>query len=68
MKIQTKFDISDKVHIKELNLIARIIGIYIDASGVEFNCRYFYESKLNTCYFQESEISKEIPEKKTGFV
>jgi hypothetical protein len=66
MKINTKYNIKDKVYIEALNLEGKITSIYIDSVGSSYNVRYFFESKPCSCNFEEDEISVNLPEKKIG--
>lgn len=41
MKLNTKFDINEKVQLIDLNISGRIIGIFIGTINIEYNIRYF---------------------------
>ena len=68
MTLKTKYNVKDRVYILELKLIGKIIGIYYDGAEITYNTSYFYNSEKKTCYFDESEINLDIPERKTGFL
>lgn len=69
MKFNTKFDLYEKVYINEIKLYGVIVNIYIsgDDKLVQYNLRYFVDSKANTCYFYEDELSKDKPKTELGF-
>ena len=68
MTIQTKYNISDKVFIPELNINGTIISVYISDCGIRYNIRYFKDFDVKDCYFYEKEIEHyKSKEKEMGF-
>jgi hypothetical protein len=63
------FNISDKVKIKELNVVGRVKAIYIDSEGLSYSVRYFHNFDLKTVYFlsDELEMVDEFKKKEIGF-
>jgi hypothetical protein len=56
MTINTKYDLYQRVYIKELKLWGLIKNIFIEDSLVQYNVRYLVSSEYKTCYFLESEL------------
>jgi hypothetical protein len=56
MNLSTAFDIRDKVKIKELDWPATVIAIFITKHGIEYQVRYFNNSKVEIEYFFEEEL------------
>lgn len=68
MKLQTKFDIADRVWISELRIPSTVLAIYISEIGTQYNLRWFAIQDPKTGYFFESEVT-ELPEnEKIGFI
>jgi uncharacterized protein YodC (DUF2158 family) len=68
MKINTKFNIKDKVFIKSLKIWGRILCMYINSNGIEYNVRYFDGFNPKDCYFLEEELQINDGEEKIGFI
>ena len=66
MKLSTKYNIDDKIYIKELKIWGRIIGIEF-YSRLKYDVRFFngYDPK-NSC-FLEDELSLESDNGAVGF-
>jgi hypothetical protein len=62
MKLDCKHSIGDLVKIKPLdNMDGRIISIWIDGFGTQYQVRYFNQGKGEKEYFFESElVNKDI--------
>ncbi len=58
MKIETKFDLGEKVQIKELNRHGKIKAIYINRTAITYSVRYFDNAKAEEIYFDEDELEK----------
>ena len=56
MKIETKFDIHDRVRIAELERTGRVISLWIIPKGIEYQVRYFDNGEARTVYFFEDEL------------
>jgi hypothetical protein len=56
MKIETKYDIKDKVEITELGAAGRVVSIWITPTGIQIEVKYFMDGKLNKEYFYEDEL------------
>ena len=68
MKIETKFDLFQKVYIPELKINGKILNIFIDcASRIQYRVRYFDAFKVQDVYFDEDEISDEFPKTPIGY-
>lgn len=63
MNVELKFQISDTVLIEELKLKGRVVAVFIGYYGVQYQIRYFYNGKVNTIYFFESELSLSLSDK-----
>lgn len=66
MKIETKFDICQRVYILELKIYGKIIAIHINNS-TRYLVRYFDDKISQECYFYEDELSLQDEETKLGF-
>ncbi len=66
MKINTKFNIDQKIYIKELKILGTVISI-IYTNRLEYLVRYFNEFEPKTIYFLEDELSDGKTEEKIGF-
>jgi len=53
-----EFAIGNKVKILELNRNGRIVDVWLTASGIKYNVRYFDNAKAETVYFYKDEIKK----------
>lgn len=58
VKLESKFEIGDKVKIKETEHSGRIMSVWWTAIGAQLEVRYFHEGKINKEYFFEDEIEK----------
>lgn len=58
MTIECRFDIRDKVTIKEIQQIGRVKSIWYVTRGIEYEVRYFYEGKPLSEYFFEDELDR----------
>ena len=68
MKLSTKFDINQKIYIKNLKIFGRILSIFIDnAKQITYNTRYFDSLSHKDVYFMEDELSDKEEDKKVGF-
>lgn len=63
MKLNTFYNIGQKVNIKELNIKGKIKSIHIDSGGIEYGVDFFLSSERKNLYFQEEDI--EIFEEKS---
>jgi len=63
MNIQTKFGISDEVHLIELGKRGRIIGIYVGDQGLQYHVRWLWHGDLKTGYWFPDELI-EVPKEK----
>lgn len=67
MKINTKFNIKDKVKITELKREGKITSIYISETGIQYNVRFFEGADVKTVYFYEDELKEPEKEEILGF-
>ena len=58
MKIVTKFDIDQPIHISELDCLGRIKRIIIDRRGTQYEVRYFDRAEARVVLFYEDEIKQ----------
>lgn len=58
MKIETKYDIKDKVKILELERSGYITAIYIGRGYYQYYVRYFDKCEAKDVYFYEQELQK----------
>jgi hypothetical protein len=56
MTIELKFQLRQRVKIKELNREGVVNGIMIDDSGICFRVRYFDNGSLQTVWFYDFEL------------
>lgn len=57
MKLETKFDINERIYIKELKTWGLIRAIYICGAGLEYSVKYFSEMNPKESYFLEDDLS-----------
>lgn len=60
MTIETEFNIREEVTILELNATGRILAIYSNQSGTQYQVRYFYGGKAETVYFFPDELKRKV--------
>lgn len=51
-----KFNIKDKVSIKQLDWDGIILAIFIGETGIQYKVRYFYNGDAKEIYFYEEEL------------
>lgn len=68
MKLETRFSFRQCVWIKELRITARILGVFVDADGMQYNCRWFINGEIKTGYLLEDEIEPFTNNLPPGFV
>lgn len=56
MQVTTKFDVLQRVTIKELNCKGRIVGMYIGPQCIEYKVRYNGPNEFKEVYFFEDEL------------
>ena len=67
MKIESKFEIGDKVKIKPFGVDGVILSFWVKRKDLlMIEIRYFLNNDIKTEYFCEDEIEK-IKKQKTGF-
>jgi uncharacterized protein YodC (DUF2158 family) len=66
MKLETKWNLGDKVQIDELKQSARITAILMAHDGLTYKCRWVSATTNCQDYFYEDELS-EPQEKQAGF-
>ncbi len=66
-RINTRFNIKDRLYIKELKIWGRVLAIYISIKGIEYYIRYFNNAAPVDCYFLEEELQENEGEDKIGF-
>lgn len=68
MKINTLFNINQKVYIKDLKIFGRVLSIFIDnAKQISYNTRYFDGLSHKDVYFMEDELSEKEEKERAGF-
>ncbi len=68
MKIETKYNIRDKIYISDLKISGVVVGFYFGDHGLQYNIRHFKDNKADTNYFYDFEIeSFKETEKEVGF-
>jgi len=55
-QIKIRWDINDRVMIKELKTIGGVISIWIVSRGTQYEVRYFYNGDAKSIYFFENEL------------
>lgn len=66
MKIETLYNINQKVYITELKICGLILSININ-SYIKYYIRYFDGCDAKECYFLENELKEQEPNKEVGF-
>jgi hypothetical protein len=56
MTIETKYNLGNRVRIKELNRDGTVLGFCIDADGLTYRTRYFDGGKPEIVYFLDKEL------------
>lgn len=56
MKINSKFDIFDKIYIPEISRDGKIIAIWITSLALEYKVKYFHNGDVKEAYFLEDEL------------
>jgi len=56
VKIETKYNLAQKIWIPEIERPGIITEIFIDTFGVQYRIRYFTNSEAKTVVFFESEL------------
>ena len=59
MAIDFKFNIHDKVQILPLQVVGRVIALYLCEDGKQYRVRYFDHAEARTEYFFEEELKKD---------
>lgn len=55
--IAIKYNIRDKVYIKELKITGRVVSVWLTEHGLKYEVRYFDHAKVQSVYFYEDELS-----------
>ena len=55
MKVETTFDLNDKVKILPLDFNGKVVSICIDSRGTRYNCKYYVSGKAEYEYFDNEE-------------
>jgi len=58
MKIETKYDIKQKVCIIDLGLPGRVLAIFIGDSGIQYKVQYVCDGTYKDAYLFEDELSE----------
>lgn len=58
MKLNTKYDIGDKVFIEELNIKGYVDSMDIDRAGIRYYVKYFFGGDFKGSYFPEEVLRK----------
>ena len=68
MTIKTKYNINDKIYIKDLKIWGKILSIFINGnSRTQYNVRFFSAFDPKEVYFLEDELSLQETETVLGF-
>ncbi|MDO8610076.1 MAG: hypothetical protein Q7R95_05980 [bacterium] len=68
MKLSTKFNIDDKIYIKDLKIWGKILSISISGPNrIQYNVRFFNNTDPKEIYFLEDELSLQEEENRVGF-
>lgn len=66
MKIESKYDLGDLVHLDVFNKDAIISAFTFDRSGMQYKVRYVVGDEFKYEWFYEDEL-KDVQQKKMGF-
>ena len=58
MKIETVFDLFERVKIKELDMSGVVVSVWVSKSGVQYETRYFLNGEAKNVYMFETELDK----------
>lgn len=58
MKIETKYDIEQRVFLPDLEVYSRVISVKVSPKGVEYYFNYFHEGIQRDCWLFESDIGE----------
>lgn len=58
MKLNTKYDIGDRVFIEELNIRGYVDSVDIDRAGIRYYVKYFFGGDFKGSYFPEEVLRK----------
>jgi len=58
MRVETAFDLFERVKIKELDTIGVIVSVWVSKSGVQYETRYFLNGEAKNVYMFETELDK----------
>ena len=58
MKLNTKYDIGDRVFIEELNIRGYVDSMDIDRAGIRYYVKYFFGGDFKGSYFPEEVLQK----------
>lgn len=53
-----KFDLLEKVMIKEINVVGIIISVHFQIGKIEYQVRYFMDGEQKTIYYHDFELEK----------
>ncbi len=67
MTIKTKFNIDDRVYIKDLKIWGKVIGI-LHYARLKYDCRFFNGFDPKEITFLEEELSDKEENKEVGFI
>ena len=56
IKIEFVFNIGDRVKIKEISRIGRVVSLYYAETGDQYEVAYFNEGESKHCYFYSFEL------------
>jgi uncharacterized protein YodC (DUF2158 family) len=56
--IELKFDINERVKIKEFNIVGTVVSIWITTKNIKYEVRYFSDYKPQEVYFHEEELEE----------
>jgi len=58
VKIETVFDLFERVKIKELDMSGVVVSVWVSKSGVQYETRYFLNGEAKNVYMFETELDK----------
>jgi len=58
LKIETEYEIRQKVFIIEIELYGRILSAHVNGAGLTYNVQYYIDGKQIDAYFYPDELKK----------
>ena len=64
IKVEFKYDIGDKVKVKDITVNGRVTGLLKDDEGIQYRVAYWYNGERKSTWMFDWEIEESTDEKK----